>query len=349
MMSFPQLLASPEWFPDAIYADRGFFDCYRVSRRLLSESPFLDQRMTTRSSGKEQAAFSYDQLTLLADDARIDEIGFIFHTSFCRSTLMAQALQVDGISFTLKEPSILLSLAESIRHTQAMRDPEKIRVTLSAILRLSTGLVESNEKTIVKPTNFANNLLPYVAETGAKILLMYSDLRSYLISILKYGERGRAFARQLYTRLMIDCDQFRRLEPKQALLHTDLQIATLVWQQQMSLFMEVLDRAEVGQMRTLDSDVFGSYREVTLSDAYKFFSIPVSDAQFAQIISGPVFQQHSKSGRAVDDQTIQNQSEEIAVRYHEELEMTLRWAQSTSFGQIIRKPLPNSLTIQGAT
>ncbi len=70
MMSLPQLIASPDWFPDAIYADRGLLDCYQVSRQLLSESPFLDQRMTSRSAGKGQVAFSYDELTSMAAGAR---------------------------------------------------------------------------------------------------------------------------------------------------------------------------------------------------------------------------------------------------------------------------------------
>lgn len=348
MLSIPQLLATPEWFPDALYADRGLLDCYRVNRSLLSGSSFLDQRMTARSPGKEQAAFSYAELASLADGARTADIGFIFHTSFCRSTLMAQALHVDGLSFTLKEPSILLSLAESIRYTQSLREPEKVRVALSAMLRLATGLVAENEKTIIKPTNFANNLLPYVAETGAKILLMYSDLRSYLISILKYGERGRAFARQLYTRLMSDRDGLGNMEPRQALLLTDLQIAALVWQQQMGLFMKVTGNTPHGQLRTLSSDVFGAHRDAVLAEVFRFFAIPVSDVQLEHVLTGPVFQQHSKSGRSVDDQTIQRQTEEVAERNREELESTLQWAQSTPFSLQIKVPLPSGLTVPGA-
>jgi len=343
MKSISQLLASPEWFPDAIYADRGLLDCYRVSRKLLSSSPFLDKRMTTRSAGMEQAAFSYDDLAKLAHDARTNDIVFIFHTSFCRSTLMAQALHIDGISFSLKEPSILLSLAESIRHTRSLSDPHMIRIALSALLRLATGLVEQDEKTIVKPTNLANNLLPYVAETGAKILLMYSSLRSFLVSILKYGERGRAFARQLYTRLMSDSTELGNMEHRQALLQTDLQIAALAWQQQMDLFMKVVGKAPHGQICTLDSDAFGSHRKAVLAEVLRFFAIPASEVQLEQVLAGPVFQQHSKTGRSVDDEAIQRQTQEIADRYHEELDITMKWAQSTAFGRKITLPLPNGL------
>ncbi len=345
MMTLSQLLASPEWFPDAIYSDRGLLDCYRVNRQLLSESSFLDQRMTSRSPEKIQASFSFDELKSLAEGVHTDKIGFIFHTSFCRSTLMAQALHVDGICFTLKEPSILLSLAESIRYTQSLREPDKVRTALPAMLRLINGLVENSEKTIIKPTNFANNLLPYVAETGAKILLMYSDLRSHLISILKYGEQGRAFTRQLYIRLMSDSQELGKIDPRQALLQTDLQIATLVWQQQMSLFMKILNNAPRGQICTLTSDAFATYRDTALSETFKFFDIPLSDTQLGQVLTGPVFQQHSKSGKSVDDQAIQRQTEAVAEKFQSELEVTLRWAQSTVFASQFEMPLPNGLNL----
>ena len=345
MLSLEQLRSSPEWFPDAIYADRGLLDCYRVDRHLLAEAPFLDQRMTSRAGGKIQIVFSFDELAGLAAGARMADIGFVLHTSFCRSTLMAQALHVDGVSFSLKEPSILLSLAESHRYTQTLRDPTKLRTALPAMLRLATGLVDASEKVIVKPTNFANNLLPYVADSGAKILLMYSDLQSYLVSILKYGERGRAFARQLFTRLLADYAPFREMEPRHALLHTDLQIAALVWKQQMNQFKQILSSTPAQQVRTLASDDFGAHREAALAETFKFFSVPLDAGQFAGVLSSAVFQQHSKSGRSVDNQEIQQQNQAVADRHRDEIQATLQWAASTPLCGTIEVPLPNALLV----
>jgi len=260
---------------------------------------------------------------------------------------MAQALHVDGLSFSLKEPSILLSLAESVRYTRTLREPDKVRVALPAMLRLATGLIEAGEIAIIKPTNFANNLLPYVAETGAKILLMYSDLRSYLISILKYGERGRAFARELYTRLMADCDELGNMDPGRALLQTDLQIAALVWRQQMGLFLKVLGNTPPDQICSLSSDAFGTHRDAVLAEVFRFFKVPATAAQIKQVLSGPVFQQHSKSGQSVDDRAIQRQNQEVAEKYHDELESTLHWAESLPIGGKVTTPLPSGLAVPG--
>lgn len=347
MLSLAQLLTSPEWFPDAIYADRGLLDCYRVDRRLLTESSFLDQRMTSRAAGKIQTVFTPDELVQLAAGAHLADFGFIFHTSFCRSTLMAQALHVDGISFTLKEPSILLSVAESVRYTHALREPDKIRVALPAMLRLASGLAAADEKVIVKPTNFANNLLPYIAESGAKILLMYSDLKSYLLSILKYGERGRAFTRQLFIRLMVDSREFGGMDPKQIVLLTDLQIAALAWKQQIGLFRQILGSAAQGQTASVDSAIFGAHRDAVLAGVFEFFGIPITPHQLAQILSGPVFQQHSKSGKSIDDQALQQQNRALEEKYRDELHDTEQWAEATPLGGPIGLPLANSLAVTG--
>jgi len=343
MISLSQAIAAPEWFPDAIYADRGLIDFYRVTRQLLGQSSFLDQRMTSRAAGKEQAVFSFEELAALSDGVDMRRIGFIFHTSFCRSTLMAQALHVDGLSFSLKEPSFLLSLAESIRYTRSLREPEKARAALSALLKLATGLIGANERVIVKPTNFANNLLPFVAESGASVLLMYSDLRSYLRSLLKYGEPARAFARQLYTRLMIDCDEYRNMPAQQTLQFTDLQIAALVWKQQMGLFMKLLGTTRPGQLRTLSSEVFRDARDAALAAAFQFFEIPVTASRFQQVVSGPVFQHDSKSGTSMDNATIARRDGEIEEKYRDELAATLQWADATPIGGRINTPLPYAL------
>ncbi|MEZ5543251.1 MAG: hypothetical protein R3F42_14615 [Pseudomonadota bacterium] len=345
MISLTELLAMPELFPDAIFADRGLLDCYRVDRTLLAESPFLDNRMTARSGGRERVSYTDAEIQALASGARTEAIGFIFHTSFCRSTLMAQALHVDGQSFALKEPSILLSLADSIRNTRTMRDLDKVSVTLPAMLRLTTGLMTAGEKVIIKPTNFANNLLPHVARTGARILLMYSDLRSYLTSILKYHNRGRAFTRQLYVRLMADSRELRDMDPRRALLLTDLQIAALVWKQQMNLFTQVMQDTPPGQICTLASDVFGARREETLAEVFRFFAIPLVPGRLADILSGPVFQQHSKSGKSVDEHSIQQDNRMIADTHKEELEAALHWAESSTTGGRVVVPLPNALPV----
>ncbi len=310
---------------------------------MLHKSSFLDKRMTAHASGKRQVQFTVDELVQLENKVDPKSINFIFHTSFCRSTLMSKALHVDNVNFSLKEPSVLLSLAESIRFTQGMNNPAMRKVALPVILKLITGLIHENESVLIKPTNFANNILPEVVSSGAKVLLMYSDLKSYLISILKYGESGRGFARQLYTRLMVDCDKYKNMKPQQALLLTDLQIATMVWRQQMELFVEMLTIAPDGQIATLSSEVFKNNQSKTLQSAFDFFEIQVSEDIVESIINGPVFQQHSKSHKNVDNESIERQTLAVENKYQDEIEATLKWAEKFKIQFDVTLPLKNNL------
>jgi hypothetical protein len=83
-------------------------------------------------------------------------------------------------------------------------------------------------------------------------------------------------------------------------------------------------------------------------EVFSFFDIPVSEQQFEQVLAGPVFQQHSKSGKTVGDQAIAHQTEAIAERHHEELESALQWAANTIFANRVRIPLPNELVLPEA-
>lgn len=347
MLTLAEAAASPEWFPGALYANRGLIDCYRVDRALLATSPFLDQRMTARARAKDQVRFAFEDLGELADADRTRRIAFVFHTSFCRSTLMAQALHLDGISFSLKEPAILLSLAESIRFTQSFKDPARIRMTLHAMLKLATGLVTEHEKPVVKPTNFANNLLPYVAESGARILLMHTDLRAYLVTIAKYGEPGRLFTRRLFTRLMQDSPEFGNLPPRDALMLTDLQIAALCWKQQIALFAKTLESTPANQVRTLTGDLFGAQPRAALGGVCAFFDIPVSAGQLDDIVTGPVFQQHSKDGKNVDNEAIRRRNQAAEERYRDEIEAVLRWTEASPLGGHPTLPVERALAVPG--
>lgn len=343
MKSIDELIADPAWFPDTIYVEQRFLDCHKVSRPLLEECSFLDQRMTARCSERTQVAFSYEILDEIARKPMKCPVNFIFHTSFCRSTLMAQALHMDGISFSLKEPGILLSLAESCRQTWMSQDPGKAKQTFEAILRLITGLAIEGESIVIKPTNLANNLLPYALASGRKVLLMYSDLRSFLVSILKYGERGRAFSRHLYTRLKHECDFFKTMDQDQALLLTDLKIAALAWKKQMSAFTVALNDAKPGQVCTLDSAAFSANKPEVLSRVYEFFDIPASRDQVESIASGPVFQRHSKNKKDIDDAEILQQRMDLEDRFRDDIETTLAWAGSISFASHLTLPLWNDV------
>ena len=73
----------------------------QVSRDTYLESAFLDARMAPVRGGKLRIPLA----PLLSDPLPATaSLAFIFHTSFCCSTLLARSLQQPGTSHVLREP-----------------------------------------------------------------------------------------------------------------------------------------------------------------------------------------------------------------------------------------------------
>lgn len=135
---------------------------------------------------------------------------------------MARALDIPGQSLALKEPDILMGLAHAYR--MAKIDPARRKVDQSRdlVLRLLARPHQGNEQILVKLTNTANNLAPMMAASDARIILLYGDLKGFLVSVLKKGEACKAFVRKQYSIFALDPEGVSGIPERQALGLTDL-------------------------------------------------------------------------------------------------------------------------------
>src|SRR4029079_6172288 len=110
---------------------------------------------------------------------------------------------------------------------------------------------------LIKPSNIVNNLIDdaLAALPDRKVVLLYSDLRSFLVSVLKKGEQGRGFVRRLCLSFSLDVAEARDVPARELLQMTDLQMAAAVWLMQMQLLERQLKRRDA-RVRTLDAAVF---------------------------------------------------------------------------------------------
>lgn len=141
----------------------------------------------------------------------------------------------------------------------AIRVNNKVKASTDyaeALCRLVFGLLarphQDGESVVVKPTNSANNLLPYAMAYNAKILALYGDLKSFLVSILKKGEQGRSFVRGQFNIFSLDPGGLAAIPQRQAMGLTDLQVAALICRSQMELFQRSLTGASEGGVSSLD-------------------------------------------------------------------------------------------------
>jgi hypothetical protein len=248
---------------------------------------------------------------------------FIFHTAFCCSTLMLKALDVPGCTFGLKEPDVLINLAN--RFIRSDDRPNRDRLAL--VLRLLSRPFEAGETIIVKPTNFANRLaIPILeARPDSRAVLLYSDVRPLLRSILKRGMWGRIWGRRLFRSAAAWSSLDFGFSQEETFVLTDLQALALAWLMQIHHFTEVARRMG-DRVMLVDSVDFLANPARTLRRVSDLFKLNLAESEIAEIVNGPTFARHSKFSdldygrqeRAAD----QNAAE---AAHSEELEMVVKW------------------------
>lgn len=261
-------------------------------------------------------------------DAAQSPIHFIFHTAFCCSTLMLKALDIPGRSFGLKEPDVLINLANRFIGSDDKPNRERLRL----VLRLLARPFDAAETIIVKPTNFANRLALPALETSpaSRAVLLYSDVGTLLRSILKRGMWGRIWGRRLFRSAASWTTLDFGYTNEETFLLTDLQALGLGWLMQMQHFTDVARR--MGDLVMLvDSADFLADPAATLLRIARLFELDIDESVVAEVVSGPTFGQHSKFSErdyGRDERTADQSAAEAAHR--EELQMVIKWVETVA-------------------
>ena len=335
------LIADPAWLPNAIDMDRRVVAFARIDRAGLVREAFLDARMA--SSVSATATAPLDAL-LTAANGDAPKPAFIFHSAFCCSTLMARALDAPGACLSLKEPEILMGLANAYRMARNAAARAEVDKARDLILKLLARPHQASERVLIKPTNTANNLAPILAADGAHILFLHGDLKSFLVSVLKKGEACKAFVRKQYTIFALDPDGVGAIPERQALGFTDLQISALVWRHQMEMFTRALTSPGGPQLRSLDFRRLLDQPAETLKAANQHLALNISEKTLEAAATGPVFQKNSKFDDQQYDAGARAQDEaELVARHSEELTMIENWAMQLKLATDVQRTLPAPL------
>ena len=145
-------LASPDWMLAGFDPEHDVYQFARVSKATYRGSAFLDHRI--RPLPDAVRSLPGKEVDVLLRCVAPQPAGWIFHTAFCASTLLATCLDDEGRTLVLREPAVLSRLAAFERRTGAGGN--------SAARRRVLALTERSypaERVIVKPSNYANALL----------------------------------------------------------------------------------------------------------------------------------------------------------------------------------------------
>ena len=314
----------PQWLPHTFDAGGSMLTSVFVPRAKHRELTFLsDEHFQNRFS---KVAHPASQVAAEVARGQTAPIHFIFHTAFCCSTLMLRALDIPGRTFGLKEPDVFINLANRF----IRRDDASNRERLRLVLRLLERPFEAGETIIVKPTNFANRLLLPVLEAspGSRAVLLYSDVRTLLRSLLKRGMWGRIWGRKLFRSAASWSSLDLGYSEEETFILTDLQALALGWLMQIHEFGEAARRMG-DRVMLIDSEDFLADPAATLLEVGRLFELGLDEAMVAEVVKGPAFAKHSKfsdQSYGPDERAADHDAAESA--HHEELEMVVKWVEA---------------------
>lgn len=253
---------------------------------------------------------------------------FVFHTSFCCSTLMLKAVEALGDAVGLQEPDVMINLGNRFIRADDRDNRERLRL----VLRLLARPFAPGETIVVKPSNFANRLIEPILESNPKTraILLYGDVRSLIRSLLKRGMWGRIWGRRLFWSEARWSSLNFGYDAEQTFALTDLQALALGWLMQMHHFAQVAKRMGERVMLIDSADLLAKPAE-TLRQVSRLFELDADGSAVDQVVNGPIFSRHSK----FSDQTY-GKSERAADQdaaesaHHEEVEMVVKWVEAVA-------------------
>ena len=328
--------AAAEWLPHRYDETHDTVHFFRVPREIRKSVPFLTDEYLKLAEPPTIIGPPFE----LAAKAEPGAVHFIFHSAYCCSTLLAQALDIPGTAQSLSEPQILNDMV-GWRHRNG--NPTRIGATIGDVLHLLSRPFQPDEATIIKPSNIVNGLAEAMMtmRPNAKCVLLYAPLRVFLTSVARKGMWGRLWVRELLSRQLVDGLVDLGFEPRDYLLHTDLQTAAVGWLAQHRLFARMAQRWP-DRIRTLDSEMLVDRPADALSSSAAHFGFEIAPNIVSSIVHD-VFARNAKTGLPFAAGQRKGDRQSGEVLHADEIEKVVIWAeavaQSAGINFELSKPL----------
>lgn len=155
----------------------------RLQRKDYLDHVFLDERL--HDTDRQRITVSAPSAVPKARKALLP-VHYIFHSAFCGSTLLTRALELLDNVLVVREPLVLIQLAETVRlHPGRWRGSRLDLLSDQVVSALSRGF-ETTEHVIIKPSNLVTGLAPRLMRNSqSRAVLMYAPLADFLVSCAK--------------------------------------------------------------------------------------------------------------------------------------------------------------------
>ncbi len=318
MTDAAQIAADPLWLPHKADFAQSRLQFLRVPPEQFASQGFLADHAPQTEADSAWLSFAEVQ----AMRPRTGPLHFIFHTAFCRSTLLARAVnKADGV-IGMSEPGILASLASGGEAAIPLFKP---------VLNLLSRPHGASSAVFVKPTNHSNMLMPALlnARPDAKAVLMSNTLPAFLNSVNRKGMMGRRWGRQLYLELQTYAGMDFGMDAREQFAMSDLQATGLAWFLNRRWFALHLGGQVRGvapdRLRTLDSDAFNEARAQTFAALGNWTGVDALAGQADAMAKSDIFTSHAKLGGDYAAREASDASRSISAIVQEEIAQVEEW------------------------
>ncbi|MGZ8285634.1 MAG: hypothetical protein ACXWUQ_08425 [Allosphingosinicella sp.] len=256
-------------------------------------------------------------------------IHFIFHSAYCCSTVLARAVDIDGVSMGLKEPLILNDMVGWRRRGA---QPQALAAALDDVLTLLAQPFSPGESVVIKPSNVLNGIAPVLLglRPRSRAILLHAPLPDFLRSIARKGLWGRRWVRELFIWQLRDNMVDLGLGEQHYLDLTDLQIAAAGWLAQQDVFARLIDRFGPERVRTLDSTTLMARPGEAMERLSGLFGLGLDGQAIERVLAGPAFTSHSKSNAGFSAADRLAEQRDAAETHADEVDKVAVWAEAVA-------------------
>lgn len=312
-------ISSPQCFPVDLDVTHGHIHFLPLTQSQIEDASFLDNRLPIDFSSAMPVPVSVVSRHLQACATP----AWLWHTSFCGSTLLARMLQGGAGTTVLREPLVLRRLADA--HAAGRRIDDMLKPTIGLLSRPW----RENGKVLIKPTHAALNIAVAAMRSvpSSVGLALTSSLEDFVISHLKKTPETLAKIPVLAERALSEGDLAGRL-PREALAPPDaLAAAAVQWAAQRELAARLRESVVPQRLRLVDWQVVLSAPESAAIAAAQWLSLPYEEPGLVAHVRQTI-RHHSKA--PIADYNPAMRKAEIAdllSRHGDMIVRTLRWAE----------------------
>lgn len=299
----------------------------RMDRKSYHETTFLDHRIVRPDDQKRHLLFDKKRLDRNRPKPAVD---FVFHISFCGSTLLSRCLDVPGQRLALREPLVLRQIWEVGKLYPEEFNSARQRKLLRLVLPLLSKPSARGESVCIKPTNLMVDLAEEaLAETRGKALCMVLPLESYLLSVAKKGLET--------IRRIVELGAFWGKAMGLPNPRTTFQSAAVFWAHHMNRMREVMQRAP-GRTASLDFERFLATPEEYLDQAVSFLEQSRGSYDLAPL------KINAKAPDQPFDALRRHQSQQMMMQTHgAAIRDAAAWLRANVAGDVLHWQLENHL------